>query len=127
MGILEIILTSIGGVTVSGLLLYAGTRYTAQKTNEVGSTLAAIEARKVGLDEFRAFTERYDAELKRMDEKQTATQKELEDTRGGLKAAVLYIVSLRRTLRKNNIFPDPIPERIESYYTLWDAVEEEER
>jgi hypothetical protein len=125
MSVLELIMSSVGGFTVSGLLIYAGTRYTARKSSEVGSTLAQIEDRKVNLDEFRTFTERYDSDMSHMRERLAESAEELGEARSTLKIAINYIMSLRHTMRKNAMWPDPIPEKLDRYYT-WRSEEEEE-
>lgn len=121
MGLIELILTSIGGLGISGLLLYAGTRYTAKKSNEVGTTLAAIEARKVNIDEFRAITERYDTDLEQVRQELLSSRRDLDNCRALLRSSILYISSLRKTLRDNRIYPDPLPQVLDPYYTFWDT------
>lgn len=124
MGILELLLTTIGGVTISGLLLYSGSRYTAKKSAEVSRTLATIEERKVGLEEFRAFTERYNADMGQMRLDLERSKEQLSESRNILRIAITHIGSLRNTMRRNAIYPEPLPMELRHMPTLWDITED---
>lgn len=121
MGIFEIIMSSIGGVLVSGGLLYAGNRYTANKTTEVSAALAQVEQRKVTVLEFTEFTKRYDEDMKQMRDELTDSKQHLSDTRTTLRLAIGVIASMRNTLQRNNLAPDPLPPQVDYYYTMWDT------